>query len=211
MSQNWPAGTVVKMKLQCSDNVCSKDSDSGVCLGLPVIFVLCSPSGIVNVLYLFCAALTEHKILFLSSSYQRLTDACRGLLAIMFPLKYRCLSPSQSQRCAIRTLSGCSDSLQGTFGLLLNADNMKMISHENKSLPLCPFQLYLRSHPARKASRSSEHSHSLHHRCQFILPLGDTRTGGFLSDHTTESLCANTELMCLSVSFQRDESRLTES
>ncbi|CAL8323678.1 unnamed protein product [Lota lota] len=44
--------------------------------------------GIVNVLYLFCAALTEHKILFLSGSYQRLTDACRGLLAIMFPLKY---------------------------------------------------------------------------------------------------------------------------
>ncbi|KAL4659526.1 myotubularin-related protein 5 isoform X9 [Arapaima gigas] len=44
--------------------------------------------GIINVLYLFCAALTEHKILFLSSSYQRLTDACRALLAIMFPLKY---------------------------------------------------------------------------------------------------------------------------
>ncbi|XP_051974415.1 myotubularin-related protein 5-like isoform X2 [Xyrauchen texanus] len=44
--------------------------------------------GIVNVLCLFCAALTEHKILFLSSSYQRLTDACRALLAIMFPLTY---------------------------------------------------------------------------------------------------------------------------
>ncbi|KAJ8411204.1 hypothetical protein AAFF_G00172100 [Aldrovandia affinis] len=44
--------------------------------------------GINNVLYLFCAALTEHKILFLSSSYHRLTEACRGLLAIMFPLKY---------------------------------------------------------------------------------------------------------------------------
>ncbi|NXU91350.1 MTMR5 protein, partial [Xiphorhynchus elegans] len=40
------------------------------------------------VLFLFCAALTEHKILFLSSSYQRLTDACRALLALMFPLKY---------------------------------------------------------------------------------------------------------------------------
>lgn len=51
-----------------------------------------SPIGIVNVLYLFCAALTEHKILFLSSSYQRLSDACRGLLAIMFPLKYRYVS-----------------------------------------------------------------------------------------------------------------------
>lgn len=58
--------------------------------------VLCSPSGIINVLYLFCAALTEHKILFLSSSYQRLTDACRGLLAIMFPLKYRCVYTPQS-------------------------------------------------------------------------------------------------------------------
>lgn len=45
--------------------------------------------GITNVLCLFCAALTEHKILFLSSSYQRLTDACRALLALMFPLKYR--------------------------------------------------------------------------------------------------------------------------
>ncbi|XP_076861300.1 myotubularin-related protein 5 isoform X3 [Brachyhypopomus gauderio] len=44
--------------------------------------------GIVNVLCLFCAALTEHKILFLSRSYQRLSDACRALLAIMFPLKY---------------------------------------------------------------------------------------------------------------------------
>lgn len=55
-----------------------------------------SPLGIVNVLYLFCAALTEHKILFLSSSYQRLSDACRGLLAIMFPLKYRCVSHHRS-------------------------------------------------------------------------------------------------------------------
>nr|XP_014348815.1 PREDICTED: myotubularin-related protein 5 [Latimeria chalumnae] len=44
--------------------------------------------GINNVLFLFCAAMTEHKILFLSSSYQRLTDACRALMAIMFPLKY---------------------------------------------------------------------------------------------------------------------------
>lgn len=60
------------------------------------LYVLLSPSGIVNVLYLFCAALTEHKILFLSSSYQRLTDACRGLLAIMFPLKYRCDTTPQS-------------------------------------------------------------------------------------------------------------------
>lgn len=50
-----------------------------------------SPSGITNVLSLFCAALTEHKVLFLSRSYQRLSDACRGLLALLFPLRYRCL------------------------------------------------------------------------------------------------------------------------
>ncbi|XP_054998976.1 myotubularin-related protein 5 isoform X3 [Sorex araneus] len=44
--------------------------------------------GITNVLCLFCAALTEHKVLFLSRSYQRLSDACRGLLALLFPLRY---------------------------------------------------------------------------------------------------------------------------
>ncbi|XP_032972830.1 myotubularin-related protein 5 isoform X1 [Rhinolophus ferrumequinum] len=44
--------------------------------------------GIANVLSLFCAALTEHKVLFLSRSYQRLSDACRGLLALLFPLRY---------------------------------------------------------------------------------------------------------------------------
>lgn len=49
-------------------------------------------SGITNVLSLFCAALTEHKVLFLSRSYQRLADACRGLLALLFPLRYRCFS-----------------------------------------------------------------------------------------------------------------------
>ncbi|XP_041131428.1 myotubularin-related protein 13-like isoform X1 [Polyodon spathula] len=44
--------------------------------------------GIQNVLSLFCAVLTEHKVLFHSTSYQRLGDACRALEALMFPLKY---------------------------------------------------------------------------------------------------------------------------
>lgn len=47
-------------------------------------------------LSLFCAALTEHKVLFLSRSYQRLADACRGLLALLFPLRYRCISACPS-------------------------------------------------------------------------------------------------------------------
>ncbi|XP_043914864.1 myotubularin-related protein 13 [Protopterus annectens] len=44
--------------------------------------------GIQNILRLFCAVLTEQKIVFHSTSYQRLSDACRALEALMFPLKY---------------------------------------------------------------------------------------------------------------------------
>uniref|UniRef100_A0A2R9C2R0 UDENN domain-containing protein n=1 Tax=Pan paniscus TaxID=9597 RepID=A0A2R9C2R0_PANPA len=44
--------------------------------------------GITNVLSLFCTALMEHEVLFLSRSYQQLTDACRSLLALLFPLRY---------------------------------------------------------------------------------------------------------------------------
>nr|XP_020461760.1 myotubularin-related protein 13 isoform X2 [Monopterus albus] len=44
--------------------------------------------GIQNVLSLFCAVLTEHKVLFHSTSYQRLGEACRALEALMFPLEY---------------------------------------------------------------------------------------------------------------------------
>ncbi|XP_018416249.1 PREDICTED: myotubularin-related protein 5 isoform X2 [Nanorana parkeri] len=63
-----------------------------ICDSLPIsncsVALLFRQLGITNVLCLYCAALTEHKILFLSRSYQRLTEACRGLLAIMFPLRY---------------------------------------------------------------------------------------------------------------------------
>ncbi|XP_018108307.1 myotubularin-related protein 5 isoform X3 [Xenopus laevis] len=63
-----------------------------ICDSLPIsncsVALLFRQLGITNVLCLFCAALTEHKILFLSKSYQRLTEACRALLAIMFPLRY---------------------------------------------------------------------------------------------------------------------------
>lgn len=52
------------------------------------VLFLCFP-GIQNVLSLFCAVLTEHKVLFHSSSYQRLGEACRALETLMFPLKYR--------------------------------------------------------------------------------------------------------------------------
>uniref|UniRef100_A0A3B3QJM1 SET binding factor 2 n=1 Tax=Paramormyrops kingsleyae TaxID=1676925 RepID=A0A3B3QJM1_9TELE len=44
--------------------------------------------GIQNVLSLFSAVLTEHRVLFHSTSSQRLSDACRALESLMFPLKY---------------------------------------------------------------------------------------------------------------------------
>ncbi|KAM4747939.1 myotubularin-related protein 5 [Rhinophrynus dorsalis] len=63
-----------------------------ICDSLPIsncsVALLFRQLGITNVLCLFCAALTEHKILVLSRSYQRLTEGCRALLAIMFPLRY---------------------------------------------------------------------------------------------------------------------------
>ncbi|CAM9545743.1 unnamed protein product [Lampetra planeri] len=52
------------------------------------VAILFRQLGIRHVLNLFCAAVTEHKVLFHSSSYQRLSDACRAMLALMFPLKY---------------------------------------------------------------------------------------------------------------------------
>ncbi|CAD7092899.1 unnamed protein product [Hermetia illucens] len=44
--------------------------------------------GIKNVLLLFCAVMTEHKILFHSKSYFRLTESCRALTALMYPFRY---------------------------------------------------------------------------------------------------------------------------
>lgn len=44
--------------------------------------------GIKNVLDLFCATMTELKILFVSQSFMRLFDACSALTALMYPLKY---------------------------------------------------------------------------------------------------------------------------
>ncbi|XP_048780689.1 myotubularin-related protein 13-like isoform X4 [Ostrea edulis] len=44
--------------------------------------------GIQNVLTLFCAAMTDHKILFHSQSYSRLTDACQAINILQYPLRY---------------------------------------------------------------------------------------------------------------------------
>ncbi|KAK7870000.1 hypothetical protein R5R35_011968 [Gryllus longicercus] len=52
------------------------------------VHLLFQQLGIRDVLVLFCAIMTEHKILFHSRSYTRLTDACRALTALMYPFRY---------------------------------------------------------------------------------------------------------------------------
>ena len=44
--------------------------------------------GIHNVLCLLIAALTEHKLLFHSQSFSRLTDSCTALVALLYPMRY---------------------------------------------------------------------------------------------------------------------------
>ncbi|CAL1263777.1 unnamed protein product [Larinioides sclopetarius] len=52
------------------------------------VYQLFEQLGIHNLVSLFCAAMTEHKILFHSSSYSRLTDACHAVTSLMYPFKY---------------------------------------------------------------------------------------------------------------------------
>lgn len=53
-----------------------------------VVAQLFQQLGVNNVLILFCAVMTEQKILFHSSCINRLTDACHALTCLMFPFRY---------------------------------------------------------------------------------------------------------------------------
>ena len=46
-------------------------------------------SGIANALCIFSAALSDHKVLFFSDSYSRLTETSHALTALLYPLTYR--------------------------------------------------------------------------------------------------------------------------
>nr|XP_018897778.1 PREDICTED: myotubularin-related protein 13 isoform X2 [Bemisia tabaci] len=52
------------------------------------VHLLFQQLGIRNSLVLFCAIMTEHKILFQSHSYTRLSEGCRALSALMYPFRY---------------------------------------------------------------------------------------------------------------------------
>ncbi|XP_052225213.1 myotubularin-related protein 13-like isoform X3 [Dreissena polymorpha] len=63
-----------------------------LCSTLPitrhVVALLFQQLGIQNVINVFALSLTDHKILFLSQSFSRLTESCHAILSLQYPLKY---------------------------------------------------------------------------------------------------------------------------
>ncbi|CAH1256560.1 SBF1 [Branchiostoma lanceolatum] len=84
-----PGGPQVRFSIGAGDRQALQPplSDSLPVTGTTVA-MLFRQLGIYNVICLFCAALTDHKILFHSTSYSRMSDACQALCALMFPIKY---------------------------------------------------------------------------------------------------------------------------
>ncbi|XP_042205464.1 myotubularin-related protein 13-like isoform X4 [Homarus americanus] len=84
-----PGGPQVRFSIGAGDRQALQPPASPT---LPVtittVLSLFNQLGIKNVLVLFCAALTEHKILFHSQSYCRLTESCHALKALLYPFKY---------------------------------------------------------------------------------------------------------------------------
>ncbi|XP_077558932.1 SET domain binding factor isoform X2 [Haemaphysalis longicornis] len=84
-----PGGPQVRFSIGAGDRQALQPPLSAV---LPItsciVYQLFQQLGIHNVVTLFCAAMTELKILFYSRSYCRLNDACSALTSLMFPFKY---------------------------------------------------------------------------------------------------------------------------
>ncbi|XP_059480805.1 myotubularin-related protein 13 isoform X3 [Neocloeon triangulifer] len=83
-----PGGPQVRFSIGAGDRQALQPPLSAT---LPVtgssVSLLFHQFGIRNVLSLLCAIMTEHKILFHSKSYSRLTEGCRALIALMYPFK----------------------------------------------------------------------------------------------------------------------------
>ena len=84
-----PGGPQIRFSLGATDKMTLQPPMYGQ---VPVtgtkVAMLFQQMGIRNVLTLFCAAMTELKILFYSQSFNRLTEACTALIALMYPMKY---------------------------------------------------------------------------------------------------------------------------
>lgn len=82
-------GPAIRFSLSAGDCLALQPPQSDT---IPVtsttVYRLVEHLGINNVVQLFYAVLTEHKILFYSQSYTRLNEACQGLISLMYPFKY---------------------------------------------------------------------------------------------------------------------------
>lgn len=84
-----PGGPQVRFSIGAGDRQALQPPLSNT---LPVthhsVATLFQQLGIHNVLTVFCAAITEQKIVFHSCSYSRLTDSCHAVISLLYPFKY---------------------------------------------------------------------------------------------------------------------------
>lgn len=98
--------------------------------------------GIRNVLVLFCAIMTEHKILFHSKSYNRLTEACRALTALMYPFRYTHVYIPLLPAPLVEVLSTPTPFIMGVHSSL-RSEVAELVSVNNNICKLCNSYLYI--------------------------------------------------------------------
>ncbi|CAF1097370.1 unnamed protein product [Adineta ricciae] len=84
-----PGGHALRFSIGADDRqvIQPPASPTVPCTGLSV-YNLFKELGIDHVVTIFCAALSDIKILFFSKSYWKLTEACKAVESLLFPLKY---------------------------------------------------------------------------------------------------------------------------
>lgn len=75
--------------------------------------------------------MTEHKILFHSKSYNRLTDACRALTALMYPFRYTHVYIPLLPAALIEILSTPTPFIMGVHSSL-KSEVVELVSNEIK-------------------------------------------------------------------------------
>ncbi|CAF3453250.1 unnamed protein product [Rotaria sp. Silwood1] len=84
-----PGGHALRFSIGADDRqvIQPPASPTVPCTGLSV-YNLFKELGIDHVVTIFCAALSDIKILFFSRSYWKLTEACKAVESLLYPLKY---------------------------------------------------------------------------------------------------------------------------
>ncbi|CAG2192244.1 MTMR5_13 [Mytilus edulis] len=84
-----PGGPQIRFSIGAGDRQALQPKlNSGLPSSRNCVALLFQQLGIQNTLVLFCAALTDHKILFHSQSFSRLTDSCQAIVVLHYPLRF---------------------------------------------------------------------------------------------------------------------------